>query len=382
MRYRMIIPARVNLLGNPADANEGAHATISAAIDTHAGASIEPADEWVLEETTRDGQPIARDDVRGRPPFRYGSALDLVKAAVNRLYAYSSEFRERWTEHSGVRIAVWSGVPRYSGLGGSSMPALLTLAGLRALYKLDPHVHNNYVLAEVCQRAESQELGITCGFADRYVPLFGGLAYVDYRGKLFHRPVGEEPFATYERLDACARDLPLVVAYTGIARDSGDVHGLMRPRYLAEYEGWQAGGPKPFLVEVMERAGDTAWRGKMALLRHDWTEFGQLMAENHSLVDRMMTYCGLPDGAGDANNALIEAALAAGAYGAKLTGAGGRGSVFALTRYGEEHVVMDALREAAARAGLPNAVVWRAHVDCLGLRVEADQPVVGAEGLA
>jgi galactokinase/mevalonate kinase-like predicted kinase len=381
MRYRLIVPARINLLGNPADANEGAHATISAAIDTHAGAAVEPADGLVLEETARDGRLLAREVVEGDPPFAYTGSLDLVKAAINRLYAYSDQFRARWAEQGGARIAVWTGVPRYSGLGGSSMPVLLTLAGLRALYRLDARIHNNYVLAELCQRAEAQELGITCGFADRYVPLFGGLAYVDYRGKLFHKPIGAEPFATYERLDACVPDLPLVVAYTGIVRDSGDVHGIMRPRYLAEYAAWQTGGQRPFMVDVMERAGETAWRGKMALLRHDWQEFGRLMAENHRLVDEMMTYCGLPGGAGDANNALIEAALEAGAYGAKLTGAGGRGSVFALAPPGEEAAVVEALRTAAVKSGLENAVVWRAHVDCLGLRVEADQPVPGAEGL-
>ncbi|MBC8263213.1 MAG: hypothetical protein H8E47_03710 [Anaerolineales bacterium] len=35
LRRQLTIPARVNIIGNPADANEGAHATISAAIDTY-----------------------------------------------------------------------------------------------------------------------------------------------------------------------------------------------------------------------------------------------------------------------------------------------------------------------------------------------------------
>ena len=45
---KLTIPARVNVLGNPSDANEGAHATISAAIDTYAGATVEPAGGLVL----------------------------------------------------------------------------------------------------------------------------------------------------------------------------------------------------------------------------------------------------------------------------------------------------------------------------------------------
>jgi D-glycero-alpha-D-manno-heptose-7-phosphate kinase len=369
MRYQLTIPARVNVLGNPSDANEGDHATISAAIDTYAGATVEPADDLVLEAVTCEGQVLDRRILDGSPPYPYDGALDLLKGAVNRLHAYSPQFRQRLEEKCRVRIATWTEVPRQSGLGGSSLFVLLALAGLRAFYELDPRAHNDYVLAELCQRVEAKELGITCGYADRYVPLFGGLAYLDYRGKLHQRPIGEEPFATYERLDALVPDLPLVIAFTGVARESGDVHGVMRGRYLEEYASYeQQGGPKPFMVEVMERVGDTAWRGKMALLRGDWEAFGRLMGENHRLVDEMMTYCGLLGGAGEANNALIEAALAAGALGAKLTGAGGGGSVFALARPGSEEQVVEALRAAARSAGLKDALVWRAHLDREGLQ--------------
>ena len=365
---KLIIPARVNLLGNPSDGVEGAHATISAAIDTYAGATVEPADVLVLEAVTRGGETLACQVFDGSPPYPYDDTLDLLKGAVNRLHTYSPQFRQRLVERGGARIATWTEVPRQSGLGGSSLLVLLALAGLRVFYELDSRVHNDYVLAELAQRVEARELGITCGYADRYVPLFGGLAYLDYRGKLHQRAIGAEPFVTYERLDAWVPDLPLVIASTGVVRDSGDVHTVMRTRYLKEYADYERGGPKPFMLEVMGQVGATAWRGKMALLRGDWAEFGRLMAENHRLVDEMMAYCGLPGGAGEANNALIQAALAAGALGAKLTGAGGGGSIFALAQPGHEGELVDALRVAADGAGLRDAQVWRAHVDRDGLR--------------
>ena len=47
------------------------------------------------------------------------------------------------------------------------------------------------------QRVEARELGITCGFADRCAP-FGGIAYIDYRGKLYHGELHDEPYATYD----------------------------------------------------------------------------------------------------------------------------------------------------------------------------------------
>jgi len=370
MHYRLTIPARVNVLGNPSDGVEGAHATISAAVDTYAGATVEPAETLVLEAVTHraEGEALARQVFDGPPPYPYDGTLDLLKGAANRLHAYSPQFRQRLVELGGVRIATWTDVPRQSGLGGSSLLVLLALAGLRAFYELDPCIHNDYVLAELAQRVEAQELGITCGYADRYVPLFGGLAYLDYRGKLHQRAIGEEPFVTYERLDPWVPDLPLVIASTGVVRDSGDVHGVMRACYLEEYADYERGGPKPFMLNVMEQVGATAWRGKMALLRGDWVKFGRLMAENHRLVDEMMVYCGLPGGTGEANNTLIQAALAAGALGAKLTGAGGGGSVFALARRGHEEELVDALRAAAHGARLKDARVWQAHVDRHGLR--------------
>ncbi len=369
MCYQLTIPARVNLLGNPSDGVEGAHATISAAIDTYAGATVEPADSLVLEAITREGETLARQTFAAPPPYPYGDTLDLLKGAVNRLHAYSPQFRQRLAERGNVRIATWTEVERQSGLGGSSLLVLLALAGLRAFYELDPRTHNDYVLAELCQRVEAKELGITCGYADRYVPLFGGLAYLDYCGKLHQRRIGEEPFTTYERLDTWVADLPLVIAFTGVVRNSGDVHAVMRARYLKEYGDYKGGSPKPFMLEVMEQVGATAWRGKMALLREDWAKLGRLMEENHRLVDEMMTYCGLPGGAGEANNALVEAALAAGALGAKLTGAGGGGSVFALARPDHEEELVEALGAAATGAGLKDAQVWQAHVDRNGLQV-------------
>jgi len=369
VRYKLTIPARINVLGNPSDANEGDFATISAAVDIRAGATVEPANGLVLE--TLQPAPLRLECQPEHIPLPYTGELDLLKGAINRLYQYSAEFQTKLPQ-CGVRIAIWTNVPRQSGLGGSSLFVLLVLAGLRAFYGLDPRVHNDYVLAELTQRVEGQELGIACGFADRYVPLFGGLAYLDYRGKLHHQAMRQEPYVTYERLDTWATDMPLVAISTGIERDSGDVHGQMRPRYLAEHGAWtKSGGEMPPMVRFMTGAWETAWRGKIALLEGDWETFGALMNENHRLVNEMMAYCGFADGAGWANNLLIETALTrGGALGAKLTGAGGGGSLFALTRPGQEDRLASVWRQVAAEAGLTSACIYRLHISHQGLVVE------------
>jgi len=374
MPYHLTIPARINILGNPSDGNEGDFATISAAVDVYAGATIEPAAGLILEHLQpASGALECSCRLEFDPsdlPLPYTRELDLVKAAINRLHAFSPEFRKGLQRH-GVRIATWTSVPRQSGLGGSSLPVLLTLAGLRLAYGLDPKVHNDYVLAELTQRVEAKELGITCGFADRYVPLFGGIAYLDYRGKLLHEAVRNEPYVSYERLDPWVSELPLVAISTGIERDSGDVHGRMRPRYLEECRGWTTPRDEPPpMVRFMQGAWQTAWRGKIALLEGDLAAFGALMNENHRWVDQMMAYCGFEEGAGWANNLLIDVALANGAYGAKLTGAGAGGSVFALVQPGDEARMMELWRQAALEMGLEQAQVYRLAIVHRGLVVE------------
>jgi D-glycero-alpha-D-manno-heptose-7-phosphate kinase len=379
MRYKLTIPARINVLGNPSDANEGDFSTISAAVDLRAGAFIESADELVLESLRRENDETTVEFSRKFPrdmlPLPYDGELDLFKGAINRLYRHSSEFREKLAK-SGARISAWTDVPRQSGLGGSSLFVLLVLAGLRELYFLDRCVHNDYVLAEITQRVEAKELGITCGFADRYVPLFGGIAYLDYRGKLDHRPIRQEPYATYERLDPWVDDLPLVAISTGVVRDSGDVHSRMRPRYLQEHAEWCRENGKmqslPPMVRFMSGAWETAWRGKIALLERDWDTFGMLMNRNHRLVHEMMAYCGFVEGAGRANNLCIDAALKNGALGAKLTGAGGGGSVFALVRPGEEEKLIQVWTRTSEEAGLAAAQIYRPHISRQGLTVEVE----------
>ena len=375
MTIHLSIPGRINILGNPGDANEGDFGVLSAAIEIRARASIAPADGIIFQQID-SGTPSEYHPLSNQP-LPYNGKYDLLKGAFNRLCAYSPEFSGKVTGQ-GFSLKIRSAVPRQSGLGGSSLFVLLTLAGLREIYGLNRQIHNDYVLSELAQRVEARELGITAGYADRYVPLFGGLAYVDYRSKLFQTDLHTEPYATYERLDNFAPSISFLAVSTGVRHNSGDVHGQMRPRYLQEHLDWQKrGGNLPAMVAFMTAAWECAWKGKIALLQNDLMSFGRLMNENHRIVDEMMRYCGFEDGAGYANNLFIDAALQNKALGAKLTGAGGGGSVFALVRPGSEQDLMEAWQALANEHNFKDARIFKLEIARQGLRVEASRQTGG-----
>ena len=326
MMFEMIVkvPARINILGNQSDANEGAHQTISSAINIWGEARIEKSEKIIFEYSTEAGES-RKIEIEPAPQIQptYGSEFDLFLASLKMLLAHSPELREK-IQQKGIKISYSTEIPRQSGLGGSTVLVLLTLLSLVHYYRLNKKAHNLYFLAELAQRIEELELGITCGFSDRYVPLFGDIAYIDYRGKLFHLPLKEEPYCTYEKLGPYTEHPPLVVVFSGLEHKSQDVHGRMRAKYLEEFKDFKGDYENaPFMVRQMKLIGDTAWKGKIALLESDWQKFGELMNENHKLVDELMRYCGFEQGAGGINNQLIEIGRSLGALGAKLTGAGG-----------------------------------------------------------
>jgi galactokinase/mevalonate kinase-like predicted kinase len=289
------------------------------------------------------------------------------------LYHFSPEFQRAIHQgKGGIQLRISNQNPRQSGLGRSSTLVLLILVTIIEMLNLDKRKYNKYRLAELAQRVEAKELGIKCGYADRYIPLFGGLAYLDYRQKLFQRDIFEEPYATVEKFPSETYNLPLVVVTIGITNDSGDIYSVMRNIFLSEQSNQVKNDVSP-LTDITQKIYKTAWKGKITLLKGDLTGLGQLMNRNHALIDRMMRNCGFPDGAGHVNNALVQSACQAGALGAKLTGAGDGGSIFALTYPGDCLTIAQKLKNAAYALGCSNPRILLTSIPDEGALVEYSQ---------
>ena len=311
-RLRCTAPGRAGIVGNPTDMYGGA--VLACSVPLRAWVEIRPADTLTLETAGATARFRDMDDLRMR-----GDSFDLARAI----------FRYLKLPEMHAHISFGSDIPRQSGLAGSTA---LLVAMTRAVFAwLGRHPHL-YQLAETARYIELNYLEVVCGYQDAYMTTFGGLNYMDFRGKQFYRSLEAELFATVERLGDVAQSLPFVLGHTGVQHHSGEVHKPLRERWL---------DGEPEVVSAYERITELAASGKRAILMKDWDALAVSMNKNHTIQREL-------GGSGAENERLISAALDAGAPGAKLAGAGHGGTIIALWPYEDRRPLEDSMRAAGA----------------------------------
>lgn len=271
-----------------------------------------------------------------------GDRYDIVRAVISHLNLLGET----------CCIEYDSTIPSNSGLAGSTALMVALVQGLLARQSRRVGIPHRYLLAETARYIELHGLKITCGYQDAYMTTFGGLNFMDFRGKLANRPLEEELYASIEPLAVHlknADELPFLLARTPVKRVSGAVHKPLRERWLAG---------EPAVVQGYQRIAELAQLGKKALLNEDWPQLGAMMNENHEIQRNL-------GGSGESNERLIAAALAAGALGAKLAGAGEGGTIIALWPHKDFSPLETALQEAGA------AALYRPVID-VGAKVEVE----------
>jgi mevalonate kinase len=147
----------------------------------------------------------------------------------------------------------------------------------------------------------------------------------------FERPVWFSRSGQFELLPVGQR-FELCVAYTGEAVPAKEVAQSWAEAMQQQPELFQA---------AIRHLGELARQGKEALVTGNLEKLGQLLTSNHRLFQAL----GFSTPALDR---LVEAALSAGAWGAKLTGEGRGGCVLCLPAPGKKHELLEALRAAGA----------------------------------
>jgi len=304
-------PGRAGIIGNPTDGYGGS--MIACSTVGRARVMISRSDRLVIKYADQEQVLTWENDFQPKK-----DRFDIARAVL----------RSQGLTGLKARIELRTDIPVQAGLAGST--AMLS-AILAALLRFVGRKVSKYYLAELNRAIELHHMKTHCGYQDAYMTTFGGLNYLDFRTKEHYRTLEDEVYATVEPLAEHVAELPFVVAHTGISHSSGDFHKPIRDRWL---EGEKA------VVKGYEEIAQLAREGKRALIEGDWDTLAYLMNENHRIQDSISP-------SGDMNNHLIQAARANGALAAKLAGAGGGGTIIALTL--DPDRTIRGLRDAGAK---------------------------------
>lgn len=222
-------------------------------------------------------------------------------------------FHERFGLTRGLVITTHSDFPSTYGLGSSSATVAAMLFGLTRLFGLPLAPDELFALGLDAVR-RVQRLGSGYDLASA---IYGGTLFYDNA-----RPRQILPLNT--------PDLPLVVAYSGVKADT--------PTYIQRVT--ERLGRLPDAVNgIFDVMAHVVKDARCTLQDGDWPGLGELMDIQHGLVHAL--------GVDTEKTArLVFAAREAGAYGAKLSGAGGGDCVIALAPENRRAAIESALVEA------------------------------------
>ena len=187
-----------------------------------------------------------------------------------------------------------------TGLGSSST---LTVGLLNALYAHRGVLHDPRALAEEACRIEIDILHGTLGKQDQYIAAFGGLKFIEFQSDDSVR-VTPIPLS---RDDRRSLEGHLSLYYTGVTRQA---QGILKTQDSRTERNREA------LVRMRAMAGEC----RSLFLKHDWPGVGALLDEGWTLKKALTDGISTPS-----IDQAYAAAKSAGAYGGKITGAGGGG---------------------------------------------------------
>ena len=219
-----------------------------------------------------------RDLGRGVIPKEVGFIEHLTK-----------RFFEWYPQHSGVELVIKSDISPTWGFGSSSASTVAAANALAGLFEI---TLSSQKLFELCYQVVLDVQGVGSGF-DLAAAIWGGTIYY------------VAPASIVEQLSIPS--LPLVVGYTGVKADTPT---------LIRQVGELKKNKQELVQGVFDRIHALTNKARQAFEQQDWVWIGKLMTENQAELEQLQVSSFRLD-------ELIKASLSAGAFGAKLSGAGG-----------------------------------------------------------
>jgi len=224
---------------------------------------------------------------------------------------------------AGFHLTAFSEVPAGAGLAGSSA---LDIACVGALNRLVGNRYDQKKFVIVAANVETAVIKVPAGFQDYYSALYGSVSCVHFRAD------GIEREALNVNVDEIERRV--AICYTGEPRLSGINNWEIFKRHID--------GDRE-LFQMFEGIRDSASRMREALLANDWERVAASMRLAYPNRKKLAPTITTPQ-----MDLLVDKAMAHGAVGAKVCGAGGGGCIAFLCTEGRK---TDVERALAAEEG-------------------------------
>src|SRR3990170_4060598 len=207
-------------------------------------------------------------------------------------------------ERNTVSFDIWLGgnLPGFSGLGAS---AASSVAIARAIAEEIGKKFSDERINEIAYEAEKAYAGTPSGI-DNTAATFGGLLWFEKNMK--------GGANTIEKL-GIREPVEIVIGSTGVVANTKAMVEGVAERKRNHPEKYDA---------LFEQAEAISLIGRKALQEYDLRKVGELMNDNHRLLQKIEV-------SHEKLDLLVDLARKQGAYGAKLTGGGGGGCIVALT---------------------------------------------------
>jgi D-glycero-alpha-D-manno-heptose-7-phosphate kinase len=307
MLIRSRAPLRLGLAGGGTDVSpycdEFGGAILNATIDYYAYAGLEPLDTGKVEFVSADLH--ASTEYESRAVLESDGRLDLFKAVYNHVVRNFNGGKPL-----SLRMSTRVDVPAGSGLGSSSTLVVAMLAAYVEWLNLPL---SDYELAHTAFVIEREEAGLQGGKQDQYAAAFGGFNFMEFgaSGRVLVNPLRVKDWVISE-LEAS-----LLLYFTGKSRTSADI---------IQEQSRNVRDKNEMALDAMHSIKEEAFRMKECLLRGDFQLLHDVLRSSWESKKRMASQI-----TNEHIERLYASAMGAGAYCAKISGAGGGGFMMFLT---------------------------------------------------
>ncbi len=320
MIYRSKAPLRIGLAGGGTDVSPYCDmyggAILNATISLYAYATIEPlkTNEVIIEALDRNEQ--VKYELSDKLPI--DGMLDLAKGAYNHIV------KKYGAVPSGFKLSTVVDAPAGSGLGSSST-LMVAIIGAFAEWLSLPL--GEYDVAHMAYDIERIDLAMAGGKQDQYAATFGGVNFMEFSkdDKVIVNPLRIKPEYLYEL------EHNLLLYFTATSRLSSTI--IEAQSNNVKQNNQQS-------IDAMHNLKMQATMMKEALLKGNVDEIGAILDYGFRYKKQMAK--GISN---DSMDNIYEMALAAGASGGKISGAGGGGFMMFYCPGNSRYAVKEALEK-------------------------------------